>query len=356
MKKILRTSKDGSRSLIEIASDWIWEIDKAGIFTYVGPKIKDILGHEPEEVVGKTFFDLMPSTEAEQFNKIFQKIIKTRKSFTRLEITNRHKYGRLKILETCGAPIFSENGNLSGYRGINRDITHRKKMERELKISHEQLRNLAARLQTTREEERSEIARNIHDDLGQTLTVIKMELSSLSIQLLNAKNKDSRKNIVKKMELLGKLIDGNIERIRQITEELKPEILDHFGLIEAIKQYIQDFQYRTGIKCEFCLTIGNIRFDKNKTVTIYRILQESLTNVARHSRATDTKIILFKNKKWISLSIKDNGKGITKKQISDKNSLGLIGMRERALIIGGNLIISGHQKRGTTVTLAFPHH
>ena len=138
----LRESEERFRSLVETTSDWIWEVDVNSFYTYVSPKIKDILGYEPEEIIGKTPFDLMPADEIERVSKKFKAAIVSKKSITRLENTNLHKDGRLIVLETSGVPIFNENGDLLGYRGIDRDITDRKQAEEKLKESEEMFRNL----------------------------------------------------------------------------------------------------------------------------------------------------------------------------------------------------------------------
>ena len=138
----LRESEERFRSLVETTSDWIWEVDINSFYTYVSPKIKDILGYEPEEIIGKTPFDLMPADEIERVSKKFKAAIESKKSITRLENTNLHKDGRLIVLETSGVPILNENGDLLGYRGIDRDITDRKQAEEKLKESEEMFRNL----------------------------------------------------------------------------------------------------------------------------------------------------------------------------------------------------------------------
>jgi PAS domain S-box-containing protein len=129
----LRESEERFRSLVETTSDLIWEVDANSVYTYVSPKIKDILGYEPEEIIGKSPFDLMPSDEAKRVGKIFQAAVESKKSLTWLENTNLHKDGRLIVLETSGEPILNEDGALLGYRGIDRDITERKKAEQKLK-------------------------------------------------------------------------------------------------------------------------------------------------------------------------------------------------------------------------------
>jgi len=138
----LRESEERFRSLVETTSDWIWEVDANSVYTYTSPKIKDILGYEPDEIIGKTPFDFMPSDEAERVGKIFQAVIESQKSFARLENTNLHKEGMLIVLESSGVPIFNENGDFLGYRGIDRDITERKKAEQKLKESEKMYRHL----------------------------------------------------------------------------------------------------------------------------------------------------------------------------------------------------------------------
>jgi two-component system sensor kinase len=134
-EEAVRESEDRFRSLVETTSDWVWEVDKHGVYTYVSPQIRSLLGYEPEEVIGKTPFDLMQADEAQRVSEIFRSVIKDRKAFSNLENTNLHKDGRLFILETSGVPFFDSRGNLRGYRGIDRDITERKRAEESLKES-----------------------------------------------------------------------------------------------------------------------------------------------------------------------------------------------------------------------------
>ncbi len=468
------------RSLVETTSDWIWEVDKEGVYTYVSPKVKEMLGYNPEEVLGKTPFDLMPPDEAVRVSRLFKRIVKSRKPFKELENTNLHKAGRRVVLETSGVPILDDSGNLLGYRGIDRDITqrrrmeenlleseerlrstissmddlvflldrngnfldfyqpskipdlfippkdflgksfkevlpsdvarqlatairsakatkkvqqfdysleisgkllwfnakvslrknsagkfdgvtvvvrnitHRKQLERDLKKSYEQVHNLSVHLQWAREEERTSIAREIHDELGQVLTVLKMELSFIGSKILKAENMKSRIELVKKIESMSNLTDKTIRTVQKMVEELKPVILDELGLKEAIEWYSREFQFRTGIKCDIISKIEELKLESDYSCAIFRIFQESLTNVARHAQADCVKICLKEESKNLQLTLKDNGKGITEKEISDTKSIGLIGMRERALFLGGNIQFLGKPGKGTTVILNIP--
>ncbi|MHC4271638.1 MAG: PAS domain-containing protein, partial [Planctomycetota bacterium] len=140
--EVLRISEERFRSLVETTSDWIWEVDTNGVYTYVSPKIRDILGYEPEEVLGKTPFDLMPQDEASRISDIFSSIVASQEPFRELENINVHKDGHMVTLETSGNPFFDEMGKLLGYRGIDRDITKRKKTEDALKKSENELRSM----------------------------------------------------------------------------------------------------------------------------------------------------------------------------------------------------------------------
>jgi len=137
MLKDSRKSEERYRLLVEYSSDFIWEVDANGVYTYVSPKVKDLLGYETEEIIGKTPFDLMPIHEAERVARLFKDIFESQKPFQELENTNLHKDGRHVVLDTSGVPIFDTNGNLSGYRGIDRDISKRKKVEEAMKHTKE---------------------------------------------------------------------------------------------------------------------------------------------------------------------------------------------------------------------------
>ena len=213
----------------------------------------------------------------------------------------------------------------------------------------EHLRALAAHLQNIREEERARVAREIHDELGQTLTALKMDLSWLASRL--PKDQDL---LLQKTETMSKLVDTTIQSIWRITAELRPGILDDLGLTAAIEWQAQEFQSRTGIKCRFISGKRNPDLDQDRSIAVFRILQETLTNVARHAQATRVKISLIRMRGDLVLEVRDNGKGISEKDIFRPRSLGLLGMRERAHLFGGKLKIHGAPGNGTSVTLKIP--
>lgn len=229
------------------------------------------------------------------------------------------------------------------------NLAEHKRAEEELESSREQLRNLARYLESAREGERSRIARELHDEMGQALTALKMDLSWLN----KALPKDQI-TLREKTTSMSKLTDTAIKTVKRISTELRPGILDDLGLAAAIEWQAEEFQQRTGIKCEVSLYPEDISLDQVLSTAIFRVLQETLTNVARHTQATKVRIHLRGKAGKLVLEVIDDGKGITLKQISDPKSLGLVGMRERILPWHGEVKISGIPGEGTTVMVSIP--
>jgi DNA-binding NarL/FixJ family response regulator/signal transduction histidine kinase len=208
------------------------------------------------------------------------------------------------------------------------EITERKRTEKELKNSREQLRALATHLQSVREEERRQIAREVHDELGQALTGLKIDLSWLGGRLSQSDVKARRPSILEKIQSMSKFIDATIQTVRRIATQLRPGVLDDLGLVAAIEWQAQDFQKRTGIRCKFIRSAEDISLDQERSTVVFRIFQETITNIARHAKATRVSTRLKKDDGNIMLEVEDNGRGITEEEIHDSKSLGLLGMRE----------------------------
>lgn len=243
----------------------------------------------------------------------------------------------------------AEDGSILGYQGIIHDITERKRMEQELRTSREELRNLTQHLQTVREKERAGNAREIHDELGQALTALKMDLSWLTSKL-----PVYPKTLVEKGKSMMHLIDMTIQTVKKVSSELRPGLLDDLGLGAAIEWEVHEFQNRTGIQCEVEIKPEDIFLDPDLSTAIFRIVQEALTNVVRHAQATKVKVDLQKRSGNIIIKIRDNGKGIERKEIYHPKSLGLIGIRERVHFWGGKVMISGSKGKGTTLAVSIP--
>lgn len=223
---------------------------------------------------------------------------------------------------------------------------------KELQKSREHLRALAARLQAVREEERIRIAREIHDELGQLLTVLKIDLT-----LLRQSFEEGSTGPQTGAELLrmARVSDSAIESVQRIASELRPMILDKLGFLEAIDWFCKEFSARTGIVCSLNVTSGNLSPTEDRATALFRIFQETLTNIARHSGATRATITITDSPDSYLLSVQDNGRGIKRSEMKADNSLGLLGMRERAVVLGGEVTISGEPGVGTLVSVQIPH-
>jgi PAS domain S-box-containing protein len=256
--------------------------------------------------------------------------------------------GEVRLVHSQGDTILDESGRPRRAFGTVQDVTELKRAEEKLKATSDQLRALSARLQSAREEEAARIAREIHDELGQTLTAIKLEFTAL-LRDLPAQERP----IDRRSQSIVELVDGAIQSIRRIATELRPGILDDLGLAAAVEWVAEEFQARTGTKVHVTLA-GDITRDRERATALFRILQETLTNVARHANATQVGVRLAEEDGVLTLEVHDNGQGIAAGQLSAGASVGILGMRERALLLGGRLIINAGPGGGTTVTVRIP--
>lgn len=243
--------------------------------------------------------------------------------------------------------VFVELYNKSAF--LTLEIAERRRAEERLLASEENLRALAARLQSVREEERARIAREIHDELGQALTGLKMDLTWLAKRL-----PAGQKTLAEKAKTMFRLIDDTIRTVRKIASLLRPEVLDQLGLAAAIGWQARDFQMRTGIRCRVSLPEEPVNVDQERSTATFRIFQELLTNVARHAHATRVDVAMRAEEASLVLEVQDNGKGISEEELAGSKSLGLLGMRERALLFRGNIQISGAQGKGTKALVSIP--
>jgi signal transduction histidine kinase len=264
--------------------------------------------------------------------------------------------GKFLFLDVYKAPFWDERGKIIGTVGCGRVVTkekkieeERKQFEKELIKSREVLRNLFANLQSVREEERTRISREIHDELGQALTALKMDL-----YWLNNKLPPDQKQLLKKTKSMLKLMDKTIQQVKKISSELRPGLLDDLGLVAAIEWQAGEFEDHTGINCKVSVKPEDITIDAEKATAVFRIFQETLTNVARHAKATQVRVDLKEQNGDIVLTVKDNGIGIAKEQISNTKSLGLVGIKERVYPFKGEVKINGVQGKGTTLTVRIP--
>lgn len=265
-------------------------------------------------------------------------------------------------------PIFSDGGTLLGTVAMYSDVprqpspediqliemaTQLARIAIQAKQGEEQLRALAGNLQSAREEERARIARELHDGLGQTLTAVKMEVAVLQDSLRSDKRiKDEE--LDKNFTVTLGLIDNTIQDMRRITKKLHPWMLEHFGLKAAVEWQVEEFNVRTGIHCDVRCDMPDTEIGHDQAIAAYRILQEALTNITRHAGASAVIVEMLQTPEQLLLRITDNGRGITIAEIDGAKSLGLLGMRERATLLGGRVEIEQGRNCGTVLTLTLP--
>ncbi|HZP61580.1 MAG TPA: response regulator [Opitutaceae bacterium] len=236
-------------------------------------------------------------------------------------------------------------------RALRESAERKERHQAEIKLRHsnEQLRALTAYLQHVREEERTRIARQVHDELGQALTGLKLDLSWLAGHLPKG-----NRTLQQKARTLSSGIDTTIQTVRRISTDLRPGILDNLGLVAAIEWQAQEFQLRTGILCTATTMVAETMWDQEFSTAFFRIFQETLTNIIRYAGASRVEVTLTEEADQLVLVISDNGRGISETEVASGKSIGLIGMRERASLLGGEVIFAGIPGQGTTVTVRIP--
>jgi signal transduction histidine kinase len=216
-----------------------------------------------------------------------------------------------------------------------------------------EFRALAARLRTVREEESARIAREVHDEVGQMLTALRLDVAWLE-KALASPRAPTDEALADKLQSMAQMLDTAADAVQRISTSLRPAILDHLGLEAAVEWYVGELEKRTGISCRIRSSLGGTAIDADRATALFRILQEALTNVVRHAGATEVDIRLAVEGKRLLLKVADNGSGIAEDEIADTRSLGLLGMRERARSLGGDVVVRRGSDRGTIVEASLP--
>src|SRR6266478_3673020 len=385
----LRESEERFRLLIQGIQEYaLFQLDPRGRVVSWNAGAERLKGYRAEEIIGKHFSvfypreDVIRGTPEQNLEEAAQRGQSVHEGW-RLRKDGSLFWGNVVI-----TALRDPKGNLLGFAKLTRDVTERREREETLtkakellelrveqraavltrvneelrveiaereraeeqfKASLDQLRALAARLQSVREEERTSIAREIHDELGQACTAIKMDLA-----LISRKATKRQTRLRAKVDSATQLVDGMIVTLRRIASELRPRTLDDLGLAAALEGQAQEFETRTGIRCRVTLPQESLVLDPERSTAIFRIFQESLTNVARHARATRVEARLEREVNQIIFQIRDNGAGFNMEEVKSRKSLGLLGMHERALLLNGELKVESVPGAGTTLILRIP--
>ncbi len=329
-------------------------IDKDFKIKFFNPEAEKLFGYRNKEVKGKDPYEfLIPESS--------KKLVEEKRKRWMLGDMNANginenitKDGRIILCEWYNTPIMDENGNLVEVISMGINVTEREKSKSELLKSEQKLRALASHLQTVREEERAAIARELHDELGQILTSIKMNLIMMSKQVMQEDESFDKKIFENEIQAMNEMIEQSVKRLKKLISELRPEVLENLGLIPALEWLIKQFTIRSGVKVNFNSIITNPELNKTQELNIYRIVQESLTNAVRHSAASEISIDILKKENQLEVKIADNGKGFNPDILEPLQSIGITGMKERAKAFGAELSIKSNSGIGTTVLLKLP--
>jgi two-component system sensor histidine kinase UhpB len=335
------------RGMLDNFPHMVWFKDPQGKFLVVNQPFADATGKaRPSDLIGLTDFDVWPHELAKGYVADDEEVMRTRQQKQVEEQLSVH--GKIRWVETFKSPVLDASGNVIGTTGLGRDITERRRLQEEQRRSREQLRALAAHVESVREQERVRIAREIHDELGQSLTCMGMDLAFLDKQIDSGNHEAAAR-----VAALVELVKDTIRCVRRISSELRPSILDDLGLGAAVEWLARDVEARTRMTCGVEVP-EDLALPFDLATPLFRICQEALTNVTRHAQATAVSIRLATEDGHVSLVIKDNGRGITDEEIRRHGSLGLLGMKERVELLGGTLEVKGQPGEGTTLAIRMP--
>ena len=342
----LAASEENYQILTNTLIDLIFRTDNNGGIRYVNLSCLDQLKYTQEQLIGKKMVQLIAEPHQDIFYQWQQAGSNTTPDNQYIQIDLCDSTG-LMIPVEIGMSKILENNQSAGFLLVARNISERIQAEKEIRDTTRQLRNLSVHLQSIREEERTMIAREVHDELGQTLTAMKLDLSWLRKKL-----PDDQKSLQDKTNDVMVLTDQTLSAVRRICSELRPGLLDDLGLSAALEWQVEEFRRRTGIHCQLTMMPEDMGFDADLSISIFRVIQESLVNITRHAKAENVHIRLVHKDGTLDLTIQDDGIGIDENKISDPHSHGLIGIRERVIFWGGKVFFKDNN--GTRVSVIIP--
>ena len=351
-EEAVRRSEEHLRLVIDTIPTMAWSLLPDGVVDFLNQPWMDYTGLSLEEYVKDPTGPIHPEDIPRVIEKwLAQKVVG---EGYEEEMRLRRADGEYRWFLVRTAPLHDESGKIIKWYGVSTDIDDRKRAEEQLKVTSEHLRALSARLSSAREDEGSRIARELHDELGAALTSLKWDLEGMSKRLTEPINQKDHSVLCEKIQEMMGLVDDILSNVRRISSELRPSILDDLGLVAAIEWQAKQVESRSGIVCKVDSLVDDLQLNREQSTAIFRILQEALTNILRHAQATRVNILIDEVDGELVLEVRDNGRGITEDEIAGSLSLGLIGMQERAQLLGGRIEIIGIAGTGTVLTLRVP--
>jgi PAS domain S-box-containing protein len=337
--------------IVDSAMDAIVSVDESQRIVLYNPAAERVFGWPRAAVMGRPLDTLIPARFRAGHHGHIER-------FGRTGVTSR-RMGEPRVLYGLRArgeefPIEASisqhvEGGRKLFTVILRDVTERVRAEEDLRRSREELRELSAAAHSIREQEQRRMAREIHDELGQSLTALKMDVAWM-LGNLSA----GSPSLTEKLDTMQAQLDETVAATRRISADLRPLMLDDLGLIPAAEWLAQTFSERTGIPCKLHIRPPDIELAEPHASTLYRILQESLTNVARHAKASEVDVVIEQTDGALTLSVKDDGRGFSQAEARAQKTYGLLGVRERTLLLGGDASVTSEPGRGTTVDVRIP--
>jgi two-component system sensor histidine kinase UhpB len=348
-KPFLQASVDVHQALFERAAIGIALADLEGRFVRANQAYLNMVGYNEAELITRTVNDITHADDRELCRTLTEELLTGQRTSFHCEKRYCRKDGRIGWSRNTVSTVSNGAGRPLLLVGFAEDITQRREATAALEESHDRLRDFAGRLRKARETERTNIARQIHDELGQVLTALHLDLSWVEARL-----PDHDGLLGEKCRAMAELVQNTIGRVRNLASELRPAVLDSLGLPAAIEWETQQFTRRTGIPCTLDLPDEPLALDADRSTDVFRILQEALTNVARHSQAHHVDVRLRSRQGELQLRVSDDGRGFSADETESPHALGLMGMRERALPWNGTVDFHPRDGGGTVVTVCFP--
>jgi len=350
----LKLSEELHRSILNASPDAIIVVEMDGRIRMVSPAAITLYGCKSADyLMGRNMFECIIPEDVDRAVK--NSLLMFNGYMGTVEYQVLREDGSAFFAEINGDIIWNSYEEPNGMVFIIRDISDRKKAEDDLKSSQVELKKFASHLQNVREEEKIQLAREIHDELGQILIAIKIDLGMMKQNVLKSIKSIDAENILTNFDNLFGLVDNTLNTTRKIMTDLRPEVLFLIGFIEAVKLYVNNFRERHQILCSFENTVTSLELNAQQSVALYRILQESLTNIAKHAKATNVNVHLDLRADKLVMKVNDNGIGFKVSQKNKPNSYGLIGMKERVYLLDGELEITSQPEKGTTIKVEIPY-